>query len=95
MKPAPDDEGMRIIRGKGHRPRLAVTPVTLLQVAAGRVVFIPVRVCAHFAGPGKGPYTDVLARAYDLDAHVELYGCGDIYVARAGLVEALLLEDEP
>lgn len=88
-----DDEGMRIVRGKGKRPKLRVEPATLLEVAAGRVVFIPVRVGAHLAGPGKGPYTDVLARVYDLDTEAELYRCGDLVVRHASLVEALLLEE--
>lgn len=79
---------MRIIRGKGKRPAVSVTPAHILETPVGGVVFIAVRVCAHFSGPGQGPYTDVLCRPFDWESQTELHSVRDIYLPRAHLVGA-------
>ena len=77
---------MRIIRGKGRRPKTSPRPTNLLECEDGKVVLIPVQVRAHFAGAGRGDYSDVLIRPYHWPTRECLYGCGDLYVTRASLV---------
>jgi hypothetical protein len=88
-----DDEGMRILRGKGKRPRYATNPKTLLEVEPGRVVLICVRVAAHFAGP-RGEYTDVMVRPFDYAEQMEIYGCGELYIPKCYLVATYEAEEE-
>lgn len=56
-------------------------------------MFIPVRVGAHFAGPGGGEYTDTLCQVYEVDGRYEIYRCGDLYIKRSMLVGAYQLEE--
>lgn len=87
-----DGEGKRLIRGK-HRVKVAKTPTELLGLPGGAHAFVLVRVGAHFAGPGEGPFTDTLCQLCDLVSGNELYLCGDLYIKRSYLVGAYQLEE--
>jgi hypothetical protein len=80
-----DDDGMRIVRGKGKRARLKAVPSVLIEAAPGSVVYVAVRVSAHLAGP-RGDYDFTLCRLYDVAGGQELYRCGDLCVSRSDLV---------
>ena len=88
------DDGMRIVRGKGRRPKTSTAPRTLAQVLPGGVALIAVRVGAHLAGPAKGTFDTVLCRPFDLAAREELY-LGDLIIASAQRVAVYEFEEEP
>ncbi len=88
-----DNEGMRIVRGKGQRAKVQAQPSVLAEVAQGAVVLIPVRVGAHLAGPAKGPLTTVLCRCADVATGLEIYRCGDLIIAHADELAVYRLED--
>lgn len=88
-----DNEGMRIVRGKGQRAKVSTQPSVLAEVAQGAVVLIAVRVGAHLAGPAKGPLTTVLCRCADVATGLELYRCGDLVIAHSQLVTVWNMED--
>lgn len=90
---ATDDDGMRIVRGNGQRPKVARVPLTLAEAAPGSVVLVAVRVGAHLAGPAKGPYSDALVRLYDMDSLAELYSSGDLVVRQTQRVPVYTVQE--
>jgi hypothetical protein len=81
-----DDDGMRIVRGRGQKPKVKNVPGALAEVAPGQVVFLAVRVAAHLAGPARGPYTTTLCRPFDLATGLEMYRVGDLIIRDSNTV---------
>jgi hypothetical protein len=88
-----DDDGMRIKRGTGQRPKVSTRPTVLSQVQVGQVVLIPVRVCAHFAGAAKGAFTCVLCRPFDPDTGVEHFH-SDLVINKSHTVPVYAQDDD-
>jgi len=88
-----DYDGMRIVRGRGQRPKISRVPGALAEVAPGQVVLIAVRVSAHLAGPAKGAFSTTLCRLYDLGTGLENYKAGDLIIRDSHTIAVFAREE--